>query len=114
MAMVNMAMTTEEAAEYAGDAPATAASIGNGPKYPWGLCIDLDDEVLAKLGITTLPPVGTVFVIEAQAKVTSMNQSEQLDGDKEGRISLQITDMAVGGVPDAKDPAEALWPSAAS
>lgn len=110
MAMVSMAMSTEEAAEYAGDVPGTPASIGNGPKFPWGLCIDLDDEVLAKLGITELPKVGSVFVIEAQAKVTSMNESEQLDGDKEGRISLQITDMAVGTVPTAKDPADTLWP----
>lgn len=110
MAMTNMAMTAEEAAEYAGGAP-VATNPGDGPKYPWGLCIDLNDEVLKKLGITELPAVGTVFVIEAQAKVTSMNQSEQIDGDKEGRISLQITDMAVGGVPDAKDPADTLWPS---
>lgn len=110
MAMVNMAMTAEEAAEYAGGAP-VAANAGDAPKYPWGLCIDLNDEVLKKLGITELPTVGTVFVIEAQARVQSMNQSEQLDGDKEGRISLQITDMAVGAVPDAKDPADALWPS---
>lgn len=111
MAMVNMAMTTEEAAEYAGGAPVAASDPGNGPKYPWGLCLDLNDEVLKKLGITELPKVGTVFVIEAQAKVQSMNESEQLDGDKEGRISLQITDMSVGAVPAAKDPSEALWPS---
>lgn len=45
MALVNMKMSREEAKEYN-----TIDSPDNGPQYPYGLCIDLNDDSLEKLG----------------------------------------------------------------
>lgn len=78
------------------------------PKYPWGLCIDLDEDSLKKLGITALPEVGSNMSIIAKAEVQSASESQR-QGDKEKRmsLSLQITDMAV--TPAAADLASALY-----
>lgn len=78
------------------------------PKYPWGLCIDLNEDSLKKLGIDTMPEVGSTMSIVARADVQSASES-QYNGDKEKRmsLSLQITDMAVA--PAAKDVAGALY-----
>lgn len=88
--MKSMEMTAEEAKEYCG--PCTP-SEGDGPKYPWGLCLELNDDTLKKLGIDGLPEVGTVMKVTALALVTSVGMSQQQDGDKEQRASLQITDL---------------------
>lgn len=78
------------------------------PKYPWGLCIDLNEDALKKLGIGTLPEVGANMSIVARAEVQSTSTS-QYQGDKEKRmcLSLQITDMSVA--PVAKDVTGTLY-----
>lgn len=68
------------------------------PAYPWGLCVDLCDESLQKLGMTDLPPVGTKMKLTALVEVTTVSQYQNSDG-AESRLSLQITDMQL-------DPAE--------
>lgn len=95
MTMINMQLSKEEADEEAGIAP-------EAPKYPYGLCICLDDDSLAKLGITTLPAIGQELVLMARCKVTATrayeNQGE--DGsDSEQSVDLQITDMDVSNAP---------------
>jgi hypothetical protein len=81
----------------------------NPPKYPWGLCINLDEDALKKLGIDELPDVGSTVSIVAKAEVQSASES-QYQGDKEKRmsLSLQITDMGVKLAPD--DDSGALYP----
>lgn len=80
------------------------------PRYPWGLCIDLDTDTLKKLGIETLPELGTTMTVVARAEVQSASAS-QSQGDKEQRmnLSLQITDMAVAPAPAARDVAGTLY-----
>jgi hypothetical protein len=99
--MVSMARTPAEAkaeaAKYDAPSISTAVSV---PTYPYGLCISLDEEILAKLGMQgDLPEIGEVMQFTALAKVTSasMNEREKPDGSKEQccRIELQITDMGV-------------------
>jgi hypothetical protein len=83
------------------------------PKYPWGLCIELNEDSLKKLGITSLPAVGATMSIVAKAEVQSASES-QYQGDKDTRmsVSLQITDMAVA--PVAKDMSATLYKDSAS
>lgn len=102
MALVNMQMSAEEAkAEY------TATPADNDlPKYPYGLSLNLDDEVLAKLGLTP-PPVGTKMTLTAVVEVCTVSQYENQDG-KEANLSLQITDMELASA--GKDAASVLWP----
>jgi hypothetical protein len=105
MNLVSMAFTAEEAKEYA---PVPLPDAGNAPKYPWGLCLELNDEALAKLGITELPKVGSTLLLQAHVQVVSIGESQQIDNDKESRASLQITEMALGA-PDAADPADKIY-----
>jgi hypothetical protein len=104
--MANMQMTAEEAKEYAtGD-----IKPGDAPKYPYGLCLYLNDQSLKKLGINELPKVGAKLTMTATIVVTSVGSSQQQDGDSENRADLQITDMELGAAsrsPDEK--ANALY-----
>ncbi len=66
--------------------------------YPYGLRLELNQEVIEKLGID-LPAVGEELEIRAIAKVTSCHASEGESG-KYASCSVQITDMEVKGESD--------------
>lgn len=100
--MVSMAHTPEEQKEEAKE-----MAVPSVPKYPWGLCLRLDEDSLEKLGLAgDLPQVGESLQFIALAKVTSasMSESENPDGSKRQccNVELQVTDM---GIP-AMDAAE--------
>ena len=84
--MINMARDPSDTEE-------TAVPSMEQSKYPYGLCICLDDDALQKLGITTPPAVGTSMLLQAQVLVTGANSDMMADGEVEGRLNLQITDM---------------------
>lgn len=105
MPMVNLKMSREERKEYA---EVTAPS--DEPQYPYGLTIDLDDDTLAKLGITALPAVGTAMQFTARAVVKSTSSNQYEGSEPESRMSLQITDMEVGDASrTSSDSASALY-----
>lgn len=106
-----MQFSPEEATKYAGPTVEGEAN-DQGPKYPWGLCIDLNDETLAKLGITELPASGSQMMLAASVIVNSTGQEDRLGGEKEIRMTLQITAMALSApVADVEERAAAkLWP----
>jgi hypothetical protein len=91
---------------------ATSAVVDS-PRYPYGLCLHLDDEVVAKLGLDKLPAVGKPIMLVAKAEVTSVsaNQYSNSEGKVETResISLQITDMMLGPVSEEDDAAKSLY-----
>jgi hypothetical protein len=99
--MTNMARTPAEAkAEVEKYSGAMASPVASVPTYPYGLCISLDEETMAKLGMNAeMPAVGEVMQFTAMAKVTSasMSEHERSDGTKEQccRVEMQITDMGV-------------------
>lgn len=73
------------------------------PAYPWGLELSLNDEVLTKLGLTTMPEVGETLVVLAKARVTRCSSNETAEGGKRRDCTLQITDL---GVEDAGEKLE--------
>lgn len=100
MQLVSMKKSAEEMREDKSDA--CYAPAGDQPAYPYGLRIDLNDESLAKLGITTLPAVGTTMKLLAVVEVSSASQYESEHG-KDRNICLQITEMALdAGAPAAR------------
>lgn len=97
--MVDMSKSTEEIKR---DMPMAVPSMGakaTAPVYPYGLCISLDQDDMAKLGMAgDLPEVGEMIHLAAMAKVTSVseNEREDTDGNKSKccRVELQITHLA--------------------
>lgn len=90
--LINMKMDAEEAKEQ------TQPTEKDAPEYPWGLCITLNDDSLEKLGVSELPKIGTKVTIMAEADVTSVSSYQTQGGEAELSVSLQITDMKLGGV----------------
>lgn len=109
MPLTNMAITPEEAkekaAEYASPSPANA---GDMPKYPYGLCLCLNDESMKKLGLTDPMPVGTEVTVTARAKITSVRACEEVDGDKDSSMDVQITELEISPVQRQPNP-QALY-----
>lgn len=91
--LIDMQNTAQEAQAQVGLTPAADA-----PKYPWGLEINLNDDSLDKLGVKTLPAVGTEVTIVAKATISSTSErSTESDGNC-ASMSLQITDMRLDGL----------------
>lgn len=88
--LINMEMSKKEAEEY------TKPTPDDGPKYPWGLCITLNDDSLKKLGVDELPSVDTEVTIVAKAQVSRISDSQTQGGESNRSMDLQITDMQVG------------------
>lgn len=65
-----------------------------GDKYPYGLRMDLNSDVMEKLDIDGLPATGSEVTICAKAKVVSTSVNDR-NGKKEKRMELQITSMEV-------------------
>jgi len=96
MALINMkqqAKREEMPGEYEKDEP----------QYPYGLCINLSKEDLEKLGITSLPKVGSEMMITAKAFVKSTSEYDTQGAGKEMSVSLQITDMGLGQTDEAQN-----------
>lgn len=64
------------------------------PEYPWGLCLRLEKDQLAKLGVKNLPAIGEAVQIEAKAVIKSMSASAGQSGEY-ASVELQITDLAI-------------------
>lgn len=108
--MVNMAMDPEEAAEQM----QPMADSTEGPRYPYGLELSLDDDSMAKLGMATCPDVGYVMKLTALVTVTSCSTSQQQGGDAENSMRMQITDMQLDApAPDNAAIASKLYPGLA-
>jgi hypothetical protein len=73
------------------------------PRYPYGLCISLGKEELAKLNITALPKVGGEMMITAKAIVKSTSAYDTQGEGQDMRVELQITDMGLGQTDDAQN-----------
>ncbi|WP_238919391.1 capsid staple protein [Achromobacter xylosoxidans] len=104
MNLTDMQLTPEEAKEVAGCCSSDGEA--EGPKYPWGLSISLDDTTLEKLGISALPQVGQRMQLAAVVEVCSTSQHENQEGmDK--CVSLQIIKLGLEG--ERPNPATVLY-----
>lgn len=104
--LINMELSPDEAKELYEPKP------GNEPKYPWGLSICLEHAQLEKLGLTTLPKVGSTMSLVARVEVTSTSERESQGDGPQRSVSLQVTDMALSA--EAGDAAQALYGAGAA
>jgi hypothetical protein len=65
----------------------------NGPAYPYGLTISLDNESLKKLAMG-LPQVGDTFILEGICEVIAVSKDQQQFEDGK-RVELQITALGL-------------------
>lgn len=75
-------------------AEAAPTAIAERPEYPYGLCIRICKEEMAKLGMDKFPTLGESFNIEAKAVVKSLSASAG-DGSEYSCVELQIISLAV-------------------
>jgi len=68
-------------------------------EYGYGLCIRLEPEQCAALGITTLPKAGSTITLSAKTTVKRVTEEagepEEGDTGNEVYLELQITDMEI-------------------
>lgn len=101
---LSKAEATETLSEY------TPGNVDEVPKYPWGLSLDLNNQVLEKLGISILPAIGSEMILTAKVKVTSTSAYEEQDGTEQC-LGLQITAMDISGAEPSSSAAAKLYGS---
>lgn len=76
-----------------------------GPKYPWGLSLRLDEHCLKKLGMDENDFTVGEFVTPAEVKfrVTGKNVNEQADGGRWVEINLTMVAADFGGGEGSSD-----------
>lgn len=105
--MISTKIDKQTAQEYAAPTP------DDGPRYFYGTSICLDNDLLQKLGFSSLPEVGGKFTLSATVEVTGVRSNER-QGSTESSVDLQITEMELGLKPVSNDErAKKLYPGQA-
>lgn len=79
-------------------------AVSEGPSYPYGLRLCLDNDTLEKLGLKSLPKTGVKMTIHAVGEVVSVSQHESEGRDNDRRLEIQIHELGVeGGGPKMED-----------
>lgn len=97
MKMASMAMKQDKA-EGKSDCCCCAGPCGcdeGKPRFPWGLQLNLENEQLQALGMSSLPKVGETMTIQAVVKVTRCGEEEREGEDPCRSVALQITDLGI-------------------
>lgn len=96
MKMSDMELSKKERKE---SMPTTAPY--EGPNYPYGLCLRLDDASLEKLGIDSLPKVGAKMKVMAEGIVTSVSSHESKNRD-DRNVEIQIQQLGIENDDDSE------------
>jgi hypothetical protein len=95
--MVSLKITKEERKAREESMKGEPTSIA-ADEYPYSTRIDLEDDVLKKLGIKELPEVGSEMTLKAKVEVKRTSENSE-NGDKKRRsVCLQITRMSLTAI----------------
>ena len=72
-------------------------STNDGPRFPHGLTIHLDDDSMKKLGFDSLPDVGEEFIVVGVGPVESANEHKRQNG-VDRSMSIQLQRLEIGPV----------------
>lgn len=102
MKMTDMKMTKAEKKE---SSPVPSSEY-NGPDFPYGLRLNLDNASLEKLGLDKLPKVGAKMMVHAMGVVVEVSQHESKNHESR-RVEIQLQRLAVEDE-DESDELEAI------
>ncbi len=96
MKLVSMKMPPRDTSPKCCEVPISP----EGPRYPYGLEIELNDDVMTKMGLDSSDfKAGEVVNIVAKAKVTRVSSTDRQKSSGEVEeiqsLSLQITDLGL-------------------
>lgn len=91
MKLSDMKLSKSEQKRHGGE---VSLASDSGPEYPYGLRLDLEDDALRKLGIKTLPKVGSKMRLEAQVTVVATGTNSREDQESR-RVELQIEKLGL-------------------
>lgn len=66
-----------------------------GEQYPYGTRITLENEAIDKIGLDSLPKVGSKVTVQAMGVITSVSSNESSTGRKDRRIEIQLQKLGV-------------------
>lgn len=92
MALKSIAFTKAEQKER--NSPSKCMEY-QGDKYPYGMRLDFNSDVMKKLELKSLPATGTEVTVTAKAKVVSTSINDREGGKAEKRMELQIVAIDV-------------------
>src|SRR5512138_1876701 len=93
MKLKSMKLSEQQADKVA---EVAAGSKPEGPRYPWGLAISLENESMKKLGLSAKDlPVGGEVAIVGKARVVRAGSYESEGDSKREDAGLQLTDLAI-------------------
>lgn len=80
------------------DSKSKVSDIGpaSNEDYPYSSRLDLDHEMLGKLGIDKMPKHGAPVTIQAKGKVHRTSEDTNSDGKTRRSMTVQMTHMKVG------------------
>jgi hypothetical protein len=91
--LTDMKLTKKETKEH--NSPTLAGYDKDGPRYPYGLQINLESDALEKLGME-MPKIGAEMRIEAIGCVTSVSSNDRQGEDgPSNRVEIQIQRLQV-------------------
>ena len=73
----------------------------NGPRFPHGLSISLNNDSLKKLGFDSVPDVGEEFIVVGVGPVTHASEHKRQNGTDRD-VTIQLQKVEVGPVDDGE------------
>ena len=101
--MKSMVITAKEKKED------SVTSVVDKPDYPYGLRINLEPEMAARVGLGMETKVGSKMMMMAIVEVTSINKEASEDAGEGFSVGLQITDMEVKAKKEEVDHSKVLF-----
>ncbi len=104
MALKDMKLTEAEIKKQRSDMP-----MPEPRKFPYGLTVHLDEEVISKLDMGDMPDAGDEMMLVAKVKVETVSSTDKAKGGKDRSLGLQITHMSIQGGDKAKKVADRMF-----
>ena len=92
--LISMKLSKEQATSE------VAIGASEGPRFPFGLSINLDDDSLKKLGFDKLPGVGAEMTVSGVGTVTRASENRSQSGVSRD-VSIQLEKLKVESSSDA-------------